>query len=74
MYIFKCDLGEFRQAPDNFDPDNPDFEMLKDVSEVLCVNKVLVKQMKLVVKSKEEREVIRNKQQQNQQKAKRGLK
>ncbi|MBQ9407483.1 MAG: hypothetical protein IJU37_12200, partial [Desulfovibrio sp.] len=60
MYIFKFDNGELHIAPEQFDPDNPDFDILKDVSEVLCVNKVLVKQLKLVAKSKEEREAIRN--------------
>ena len=59
MYAFKYESGEVRMAPDTFDPDKPDFELLKDVSEVLCINRVLVKQMRLVVKPKEEIHEIR---------------
>lgn len=59
MYVFKFSNGDLKEAPVDFNPDNPDFEQLKDVEEVLCISKILVKQMKLVVKSKEERDAIR---------------
>ena len=59
MYIFKMRTGELKEAPSNFNPDNPDFTILEDVNEVLCINKILVKQMKLVVKQKEEIKKIR---------------
>ena len=62
MYVFKHSNGDLKLAPKDFNPDKPDFNLLKDVDEVLCINKVLVKQMKLVVKAKEEREQIRETQ------------
>ncbi len=61
MYILMLETGELRLAPANFDPSKPDFSMLSEVQEVLCVNKVLVKQMRLVVKSNEEIRKIRQK-------------
>ena len=64
MYILRMESGELRLAPREFDPSKPDFSMLSDVQEVLCVNKVLVKQMRLVVKSQDEIRKIRLKNEQ----------
>lgn len=61
MYILRMESGELRLAPREFDSSKPDFSMLSDVQEVLCVNKVLVKQMRLVVKSQAEIREIRQK-------------
>ena len=61
MYILRMESGELRLAPREFDPSKPDFSLLSDVQEVLCVNKVLVKQMRLVVKSQAEIREIRQK-------------
>jgi hypothetical protein len=79
MYIFRLDDGTFKEAPSTFSPENPDFTQLKNVSEVLCISKVLVKQMKLVVKAKEEIQRIRAQQnaqaaEVNEQKPKRSRK
>ncbi len=52
MYIFRK-KGTLIEAPASFDPDDPDLEMLEDVDEVLVISKVLVKQVRLVVKPKE---------------------
>lgn len=54
MYIFRKNDGSLVEAPRDFDPDKPDFTTLEDVSEVLVISKVLVKQVRLVPKSKEE--------------------
>lgn len=56
MYLFVNQDGTISEAYKGFDEKNPDWESLKDVKEVLYVNKVLVPQLKLVVKPKEERE------------------
>ena len=61
MYVFKLDDGSLKEAPKGFSVDKPDFNLLKNVDEVLCVSKVLVKQMRLVVKSKEEIAEVRSK-------------
>lgn len=61
MFIFKKAGGELEVAPEGFDPDNPDLAMLEDVEEVLVVSKVLVKQVKLVPKAKEEIARVRKK-------------
>jgi len=53
MYLFLNQDGGIEQAYSGFDPANPDWDKLRDVKEVLCVNKVLVPQMKLVAKPKE---------------------
>ena len=53
MYIFRMTSGELRDAPEDFSPDAPDFEQLADVEEVL------VKQLRLVAKPREERDRIR---------------
>ena len=60
MYIFRMTSGELRDAPDDFSPDAPDFDQLADVEEVLVIGKVLVKQLRLVAKPREERDRIRN--------------
>ena len=60
MYIFRMTSGELRDAPEDFSPDAPDFEQLADVEEVLVIGKVLVKQLRLVAKPREERDRIRN--------------
>ncbi len=59
MYLFKMSNGEIKESYADFDPDRPDFEQLVDVDEILFVSKVYVKQLRLVVKSKEERDTIR---------------
>ncbi|WP_300718794.1 hypothetical protein [uncultured Desulfovibrio sp.] len=59
MYIFRMTSGELRDAPEDFSPDAPDFDQLADVEEVLVIGKVLVKQLRLVAKPREERDRIR---------------
>lgn len=59
MYLFRMNSGEIKEANADFDPDRPDFEQLADVEEVLYVSKILVKQLRLVVKPKEERDAIK---------------
>ena len=59
MYIFRMTSGELRDAHEDFSPDAPDFEQLADVEEVLVIGKVLVKQLRLVAKPREERDRIR---------------
>ena len=59
MYIFRMTSGELRDAPDDFSPDAPAFDQLADVEEVLVIGKVLVKQLRLVAKPREERDRIR---------------
>lgn len=54
MYVFKKEDGSLVEAPRGFNPDKPDFSMLENVCEVLVIGKVLVKQVKLVVKPKAE--------------------
>ena len=55
MYIFKLSDGSLVESYQGLDPDKPDFSRLADVQEVLGVNKVLEKQIRLVPKPKEER-------------------
>lgn len=62
MFIFKKTNGALEVAPANFSPDNYDAEMLAQVEEVLCINKVLVKQTRLVPKNPEARAKIRETQ------------
>jgi hypothetical protein len=50
MYLFKNKDGSLVQAPDDFDQQNPGWDELKDVEEVLFVSKVLIPQIKLVPK------------------------
>lgn len=55
MFLFLNRDGSIEKAYDNFDLENPDWDLLQDVVEVLYVNKSYTKQMKLVAKPKEER-------------------
>ncbi len=50
MYLFKNKDGSLVQAPESFDQQNPGWDELKDVEEVLFVSKVLIPQIKLVPK------------------------
>jgi hypothetical protein len=50
MYLFLNTDGTITEAYSGFDYKNPNWEKLKDVSEVLVVSKVLVPQLKLVPK------------------------
>lgn len=50
MYLFKNKDGSLVQAPDDFDQQNPGWDELKDVEEVLFVSKVLIPHIKLVPK------------------------
>lgn len=50
MYLFKKTDGSIVQAPEAFDQQNPGWEILQDVEEVLVVSKILVPQIKLVPK------------------------
>ena len=62
MFVFKKTNGSLEVAPASSSPDKFDAEMLAQVEEVLCVNKILVKQTRLVLKSPEDRANIRAKQ------------
>ena len=59
MYLFLTYDGELQDAYPGFDVDNPDWERLQQVKEVLYVGKAYQKQMKLVVKNKDERDKIK---------------
>ena len=67
MYLFRKKDGSLVQAPDGFDQQNPGWDEMKDVEEVLVVSKVLVPQIKLVPratkpeKSESEKEVVSKK-------------
>lgn len=58
MYILKKLDGSLQMVED-FDEKNPDQDLLKDVEEVYPVTKVLVPQLKLVPKTKEERKQVK---------------
>ena len=58
QYIFQKYDGSFEDAPENFNPDKPDFTMLQDVERVIPFNKVLEKQMRLVAVNADERKAI----------------
>ena len=58
MFLFINANGTVTQAPADFDVKNPDWEMLKEVNEVLQISTVYTKQLKLVPKTKEERDKI----------------
>ncbi|MBO4317223.1 MAG: hypothetical protein J5855_02940 [Mailhella sp.] len=62
MHIFRMNDGSLREAPEGFRPESPDEDMLRDVAEVLCVGKILVKQLRLVPRPAEERAAIRSEQ------------
>ena len=59
MYILKLKDGSLVQADSNFDIDNPPTDLLQDIVEVYVVSKVLQKQVKLTLKSADERKQIR---------------
>ena len=59
MYIFRTKNGALVEAPKEFNPDNANVDALGDVEEIYCINKILIKQLKLVVKDKPERDRIR---------------
>ncbi len=58
MYILKKYDGTL-EIVEELDEKNPDQELLKDVEEVYPVTKVLVPQLRLVPKTKEERHQIK---------------
>ena len=58
FFLFINTDGSVTKAPNNFDVKNPDWEMLKEVNEVLQISTVYTKQLKLVPKTKEERDKI----------------
>lgn len=70
MHLFSYSDGTIVPAHAGFDPNNPDWEQLRDVNEVLCVNKVLVPQMKLVPKPKDAPAVPKDKAQDDKPAAK----
>ncbi len=51
MYLFKKTDGTLVEAPEDFDPKEPDWNRMQEVEEVLVIGKVLVPQMKLVPKT-----------------------
>ena len=57
MYILKKMDGSLQMVED-LDEKNPDQDLLKDVEEVYPITKVLVPQLKLVPKTKEERKQV----------------
>lgn len=59
MYLFRHADGTITPCYEGFDPDSPDFARMENVEEVLLVSKVFAKEMRLTVKSKEERAAIR---------------
>ena len=58
MYILKKYDGTL-EIVEELDEKNPDQELLKDVEEVYPVTKVLVPQLRLVPKTKEERHKVK---------------
>ncbi|MDZ7759069.1 MAG: hypothetical protein U5L00_02270 [Desulfovermiculus sp.] len=58
MYILKKMDGSLQMVED-LDEKNPNQELLKDVEEVYPITKVLVPQLKLVPKTKEERKQVK---------------
>ncbi len=55
MYLFRKKDGSLNPAPETFDQQNPSWEDMQDVEEVLFVSKVLIPQIKLVPKPAEAR-------------------
>jgi len=51
MYLFKKNDGSLVEAPEHFDPKEPDWNLMHEVEEVLVISKILVPQMKLVPKT-----------------------
>lgn len=62
MYLFRMKNGSIIPAPEGFNPATPDWEKLEDVQDVLYVNKIFEKQLRLVPRPVEERTSIRTKQ------------
>ncbi|MFO7877443.1 MAG: hypothetical protein R6U55_12755 [Desulfovermiculus sp.] len=58
MYILKKLDGSLQMVED-LDEKNPDQDLLKDVEEVYPITKVLIPQLKLVPKTKEERKQVK---------------
>ncbi len=56
MYLFRKKDGSLIPAPEDFDQQNPEWETMKDVEEVLYVSKILIPQIKLVPKPSAPRE------------------
>ncbi len=50
MYLFRKKDGSLVEAPEDFDPKEPDWNHMQEVEEVLVISKVLVPQLKLVPK------------------------
>ena len=59
VILFHMADGSYKEAPKGFDTEKPDLEQLEGVEEVLVVGKILMKQVRLVPKPKEERAKIR---------------
>lgn len=59
VILFHMSDGAYKEAPKDFDTEKPDMDKLVGVEEVLVIGKVLVKQVRLVPKPKEERDRIR---------------
>lgn len=59
VLLFHMANGSYKEAPKGFDAEKPDLGMLEGVEEVLVVGKILVKQIRLIPKPKEERAQIR---------------
>lgn len=68
MYILKKLDGSLQMVED-LDEKNPDQDLLKDVEEVYPVTKVLVPQLKLVPKTKEERKQVKEELEEHQKDA-----
>lgn len=56
MYLFRKKDGSLIPAPEDFDQQNPGWETMQDVEEVLFVSKILIPQIKLVPKPSAPRE------------------
>lgn len=59
VILFHMSDGSYKEAPKDFDTEKPAMDKLEGVEEVLVIGKVLVKQVRLVPKPKEERDRIR---------------
>ncbi len=53
MYLFRKKDGVLVEAPEDFDPKEPDWNQMQEVQEVLVISKVLVPQLKLVPKTQQ---------------------
>ena len=61
MYLFRMKDGSIVPAPEGFTPAAPDWNSLEEVQDVLYVNRVFEKQLRLVPRPVEERTLIREK-------------